>query len=171
MLHRFARLLRHRWTSDTQRSVPAPVLARVTQHVALSETLHSGEIRICIEAGLPSGDLLCPLEMPALIRNRAVALFSEWRVWDTAHNNGVLIYLLLAERAIELVADRGLNPHVTPQQWQALVVRLGNMLRQGDMEGGLTQAIEDVSTVLTEHFPLASGEPNPNELPDTPAMV
>lgn len=171
MLHRFARLLRHRWTSDTQHSVPPPVLARVAQKVARSESLHSGEIRICIEAGLPSGDLLSPLDMPALVRNRAVALFSELRVWDTAHNNGVLIYLLLADRAIELVADRGLSPHVTPQQWQALVLRLGDTLRQGDMEGGLTQAIEDVTTLLAKHFPLAHGAPNPNELPDTPAMV
>lgn len=171
MLHRISRLLRHRWIADARHSVPASALARVTQRVAHSETRHSGEIRICIEAGLPNTYLLRPLDTPTLTRQRAVALFGELRVWDTEHNNGVLVYLLLAERSIELVADRGMNRHVTPQQWQALVQRLGDTLRQGRWEDGLSQTIDDVSTLLVTHFPLTGNTPNPNELPDTPTVV
>lgn len=170
MLHRFMRLLRHRWVAAARRISPA-VLQRITHTVRHSEARHRGEIRVCIEAGLPGGDLLGPLDMPTLTRQRAVTLFAELRVWDTEGNNGVLIYLLLAERAIELVADRGINRHVSPQQWQTLVQRLGDALHQDQWEDGLTHAIEDVTALLAQHFPLKTGATNPNELPDTPAMV
>jgi uncharacterized membrane protein len=103
-------------------------------------------------------------------RARALDVFSHLRIWDTAHNNGVLIYLLLAERAIELVADRGLNEHVTPQQWQAMIDNMRGAFRQGRYEDGLTQALEEVSAVLVHHFPLAPGEQHHNELPDRPLV-
>lgn len=171
MLKRLTRLLRHRWADDARRTIPESAMQRVTQRVAHSETQHTGEIRICIEAGLPSSDLLRPLDTPTLIRQRAVALFGELRVWDTECNNGVLVYLLLAERAIELVADRGINRHVTPQQWQSLVQRLGDTLRENRWEDGLTQTIADITAVLAQHFPASIATANPNELPNTPTVV
>jgi len=166
---RLLRLLKHRlWDEgDAQRALPEPVLERLRQRVAASETRHSGEIRICVEASLP----LSYLWRQASARERALAMFGKLRVWDTERNNGILIYLLLAERAIELVADRGLNRHVSPAQWQALVQRLGSTLRAGRFEEGLSQALAEVSTLLATHFPLQAGDANPNELPDQPTLV
>ena len=163
-----ARLVKHRWLdeSDTRRALPADVLERLSRRVAASETLHSGEIRIYAEAGLPASYLW----RDATPRERAVALFGKLRVWDTEHNNGVLVYLLLAEHAIEIVADRGIARHVAPQDWQALVARMGEALHAGRFEEGLALALEEVSALLVAHFPLAEGQANPDELPNTPAL-
>ena len=132
-----------------------------------SERRHSGEIRICVEAGLP----LSYLWRGADARERAVALFGKLRVWDTEHNNGVLIYLLLAEHAIEIVADRGINARVDDAEWAAMAQRMGAAFREGRFEDGLTQALEEISAVLVEHFPLAEGELDVNELPDEPVVL
>jgi uncharacterized membrane protein len=113
-----------------------------------------------VEASLPSSYLL----RDAGPRERAVALFGKLQVWDTEHNNGVLIYLLLAEHAIEIVADRGLNGHVDTQRWHALVARLRDALRQGQIEDGLTTALEEVSAVLVQHFPHPPDIPRVNGL-------
>lgn len=171
MFQRIARLFKHRWMDDSHRVIPPATVLRLMQGVAASEARHSGEIRICIEAGLPNSYLLRPDSMADLTRQRALAQFGRLRVWDTAHNNGVLIYLLLAERTIEVVADRGLNPHVSPAQWQAIVQRLGEALRAGRFEDGLSQALGEVSALLAAHFPLQAGEANANELPDHPALL
>ena len=164
----FSRVLRHRWLdeSDTRKAIPPDLLERLARRVAASEGRHSGEVRIYVEAGLP----MSYLRRHATARERAVAMFGKLRVWDTEHNNGVLIYLLLAERAIEIVADRGLSRRVPGQEWQAIVGRMGAALREGRFEDGLTQALEEVSALLVEHFPLAAGQANPNELPDEPVL-
>ncbi|MFO1246351.1 MAG: TPM domain-containing protein [Ramlibacter sp.] len=168
MWGKLQRLFRHRWLDehDARRAVPPDMVHRLMQRVAASERRHSGEIRIHVEAGLP----LSYLWRGATARERAVALFGKLRVWDTEHNNGVLIYLLLAEHAIELVADRGVNRHVPQHEWQAMVHRMGAAFRDGRFEDGLTQALEEVSAVLVQHFPLAEGTANPNELPDEPSV-
>jgi uncharacterized membrane protein len=165
---RLARLVRHRWLdeADTRKAIPPAMLQRIMQRVAASETRHSGEIRICVEASLPSSYVW----QDATARERAVAMFGKLRVWDTQHNNGVLVYLLLAERAIEIVADRGLDARVPPAEWTAMVDRMGSAFRESRFEDGLTQALEEVSALLVEHFPLAAGESNPNELPDEPVL-
>jgi uncharacterized membrane protein len=172
MLQRFRRLLRHRWhdSSTLRRTLPAAALARLTQRVQASEQRHSGEIRIYIEAGLPTTYLWRRGGLKKVVRERALALFGKLRVWDTEHNNGVLIYLLLAERAIEIVADRGVNQHVTKQQWHAMIERMGAAFRNDRFEDGLTQALAQVSSVLVQHFALAKGDANPNELPDAPVV-
>ena len=103
-------------------------------------------------------------------RERAVAMFGKLRVWDTEHNNGVLIYLLLAERRIEIVADRGLSRHVGAEQWQAITQGMGAAFRDARFEQGLNAAIDAVSALLRRHFTLAPGERNPNELPDEPDL-
>lgn len=164
-------VLKHRWldSNDTRRLVPDAMAQRLAQRVAASEGRHSGEIRVCVEAALPLSYLWRlnrDTPMSVLARQRAMSWFGRLRVWDTAHNNGVLIYLLLAERSIELVADRALAAKVGPAQWQAMVDRLGAQLREGRLEDGLTQALEEVSAVLVEHFPQATDASNPNELPD-----
>jgi TPM domain len=168
MLKHWQRILRHLWKdeSDTRRAVPADMLERLAQRVTASERRHTGEVRICVEAGLPWSYL----RRGASARERAVTLFGKMRVWDTEHNNGVLIYLLLAEHAIELVADRGLNHHVQPTEWQAMVARLGHAFREERFEEGLTQALEEVSAVLVAHFPVTEGAQRANDQPNTPSL-
>ena len=164
MKSRLARLLLHRWhdESDLRRALVPAALARLDAHVAASELRHSGQIRLCVEAGLP----LAWLWRRATARQRAVALFGKLRVWDTAHNNGVLIYLLLAEHAIEIVADRGLSTAVPEAAWQQIAAGLGAALQGRRFEQGLDEAIAAVDVLLVQHFPRLAGEDYGNELPD-----
>ena len=168
MMQRLRRILRHRWLdeADTRRAIPPALSEQLARRVAASERRHSGEVRIYVEAGLP----MSYLWQERTPRERAVAMFSKLRVWDTAENNGVLIYLLLAEHAIEIVADRGLSRHVAPQEWAQIVARLGSALKAGRFEEGLTQALAEVSALLVQHFPVQEGVANPNELPDEPVL-
>ncbi len=168
MMQRLARMLRHRWLDegDTRRAIPPELLQRLAHRVAESERRHRGEIRIYVEAGLP----LSYLWREAKPRERAIAMFGKLRVWDTEQNNGVLIYMLLAEHAIEVVADRGLNRHVPPEHWRRIVQDMGAAFRAGRYEEGLTRAVDEVDALLVRHFPLAEGQRNPNELPDQPVL-
>lgn len=170
MLKRIQRLLRHRWhdKATLRRALPSAAMDRLTQRVRASEKRHSGEIRIYVEAGLPTSYLWRRDTLPQVVRQRALSLFGKLRVWDTENNNGVLIYLLLAERAIEIVADRGIDRQLSPQDWQAMIARMGAAFREGRFEDGLTQALEEISALLVQHFPLAAGDLDHNELPDVP---
>jgi len=167
-MNTLARWARHIWldAADARRLLGAAGLARLEQAVLDSEARHMGELRVCVEAGLSASALWRGVSS----RARAVELFSHLKVWDTEHNNGVLIYLLLAEHAIEVVADRGLNRHVSAAQWQQLTAGMAVAFRQGDYEGGLNEAIAAVGQVLVRHFPLSGLEANPNELPDAPVV-
>ena len=172
MLRHLQRSVKHVWLdrSDTHRAIGPATLQRLRDAVTASERSHSGEIRIFVEAGLPLAYVLRNSPTSHLVRQRALALFSELRVWDTAGNNGVLIYLLLAERKIEIVADRGLNDLVEEKTWQALLATMKDDFAGGRFEEGLMQALTAVSALLHQHFPLASGQRHPNELPDTPVL-
>ena len=172
MWTRISRILKHRWQSDdaAQRAIPPELLNRLTAQVMHSEAGHSGEIRIYVEAGLPLSYLWRPASMAHITRERALALFGKLRVWDTAQNNGVLIYLLLAEHRIEIVADRGLNDRVTSDTWPNLVKGMSAAFKTGAYEAGLTQAVQHVTALLQQHFALKNGQSNPNELPDTPVL-
>lgn len=168
-MNKWVRILKHQWLdpSDTRRAVPDDMAERLARRVAASEARHTGEVRLCVEAALPWTTLSTQHALPDVVRTRALDWFGRLRIWDTEHNNGVLIYLLLAEHAIEFVADRALARHVTPEQWQAIVNRLSQQLRNGAFEDGLTQALEEVSALLVEHFPAtAHGLPD-NELPNS----
>ena len=167
-LKHWRRLVRHASTDagDVRRALDAAALARLQAAVAASEARHSGEIRLSVEASLP----LSYVRQGLSARDRAVTLFGKLRVWDTEHNNGVLIYLLLAEHAIEIVADRGLTRYVSQAQWDALVAKMRDNFGAGRFEAGLSQAIAAVDTLLCERFALAPGEVNPNELPDQPDL-
>jgi len=166
---RITRLLKHRlWDeADARRALPAAALDRLQTQVAASEASHSGEIRICVEASLP----LSYLWRDAPARQRAIAMFGKLRVWDTEHNNGVLIYLLLAEHRIEVVADRGIDARVAPVTWTAMVDTLRTALRSGNFEEGLSAAIRTADEMLVAHFPLADGVKRLNELPDTVVLL
>lgn len=166
---KLTRLLKHRlWDeADARRALPAAVLDRLQAQVAASEARHSGEIRVCVEASLP----LSYLWRNAPARQRAIAMFGKLRVWDTEHNNGVLIYLLLAERRIEVVADRGLDARAAPVTWTAMVDSLRTALRGDNFEDGLSAAIRTADEMLVAHFPLAAGVTRLNELPDAVVLL
>jgi uncharacterized membrane protein len=159
---RLGRFLKHRWieAQDVHRVLDAAAQQRLERRIAASEQRHNGQIRICVEAALPNSYLW----RNASARERAVAMFGKLRVWDTERNNGVLIYLLLADHAIELVADRGLRQHVDAQAWQQLVHRLSQALRDDRYEDGLTDALEEVSAALVEYFPRGAEDAPNNEL-------
>ena len=159
---RFKRILQHRWLDETdaRRTLGEAGIARLEARIQASEHQHTGEVRICVEASLP----LSYLWRDAPPRERALMMFSKLGVWDTEANNGVLIYLLLADRAIEIVADRGLARQVPQAHWDALVADLAAALRRGDVEAGLGAALDAVSAQLQRHFPATAGRANPNEL-------
>jgi len=168
MLSRGWRLLKHRWHDERSaaRRLGAEGLQRIEARIAAVEQSTSGEIRVCIEAGLPWRYIW----RHAAARDRAIAQFAKLGVWDTEHNNGVLIYLLLAERRIEIVADRGIDRKVEPARWSAIAEAMAADLAKGAFESGLLRAIDAVGELLRAHYPAAEGVPNPNELPDAPIV-
>ena len=166
MSSRLLRILKHRSydEADVRRVLDGGALKRLEARVHDSEKKHSGEIRLCIEAGLPTSYLWKHLS----VRDRAIAMFGKLRVWDTEHNNGVLIYLLFAEHKIEIVADRGLKARVSDAEWKAIVERMREPLRAGKFEEGLKLAVDAVETLLEKHFAVAAGAANANELTNKP---
>jgi uncharacterized membrane protein YgcG len=162
------RIVRHGFAKGWRNYLSEDAMQRLTGQVAACEKVHSGEIRICIESSLPQSYLLRSETMPAIIRQRALAKFAKLRVWDTEHNNGVLIYLLVPERAIELVADRGINACVADNTWKKIVNGLQACLQKGQFEEGLRGAVLQVSSELSTYFPLPGDGANMNELPDRP---
>jgi uncharacterized membrane protein len=162
----FRRLIRHSWfgAADSKRAVPPALQQKLQAQIKTSEAQHSGQIRLVVEAALP----LSYIWRGLAVRARAVMLFGKLRVWDTERNNGVLIYLLLAERKIEIVADRGLQQLVAKTAWSDTVNRMRGSLKLKQFDAGLTLAVEDVSKLLIQHFPDSST--HLNELPDSPII-
>jgi uncharacterized membrane protein len=156
-------LLEHRWR--VRRIFPRRVLAAIEQAIKAGEATHSGQIRFVVEGALDGKPLF--RDQPA--RERALDIFSHLRIWDTAHNNGVLIYLLLADRDVEIVADRGIDARVGAAGWQKICADMETDFRAGDFEGGVIKGIEAVSRQLAGHFPKHGG--GPNELPDAPVVI
>jgi uncharacterized membrane protein len=166
---RIGRLLRHLLITPgaLRRAFPPSSMERIGKAITHAETLHSGEIRFAIEATLPWSYL----RRNAPARQRALMVFSKLRVWDTEHNNGVLIYLELADRSVEIVADRGIAQKVAQAEWDAINRTMREHFRRGAYEAGAIAGIEAVGEKLAQHFPLASGESNPNELDDKPVAL
>jgi uncharacterized membrane protein len=150
-----------------RRAFPDAALTRIGAAIAATEATHSGEIRFAVEAAMPWSYL----KRDAPVRQRAAMVFSKLRVWDTEHNNGVLIYVELADRGIEIIADRGIARHVPHAQWQAIGQGMRDAFRAGRFEAGVIAAVEQAGALLAQHFPLAAGERNPNELPDKPVVL
>ena len=165
-----ARLLRHRWAEGQLRRTASPaLLEQLTQAVAASEQRHSGQVRFCIEAGLPASYVW----RAASARERAIALFSKLRVWDTEHNNGVLIYLLLADHAIEIIADRAAARAVPQSTWDALVQEMQQSFQNHAYADGMERTLQRVSGLLAEHFPRdthSARTPAADALPDAPVV-
>jgi uncharacterized membrane protein len=148
------------------RHFPADVLHEVARSVAAGESTHQGEIRVAIESRLSPWSVLEGQDA----HDRAEQLFAHLRVWNTEHNCGVLLYILLAEHRIEIVADRGIAARVTAGQWQSICVRMREHFADGDWRGGLLHGIESANELLREHFP-GDGRVRSNELPDAPVVI
>ncbi|MGH8619640.1 MAG: TPM domain-containing protein [Burkholderiales bacterium] len=163
----FARLLRHavtpRWFA--LRPFTAAVLDGIEAAIKASESAHRAELRFVVEGDL---DLL-PLLRGQTPRDRAVAVFSQLRVWDTAENNGVLIYVQCVDHAIEIVADRGIAARVVQAEWDAVCLRMETAFRSGHYQAGAVAGIEAITALLARHFP--PGPANPDELPDRPVLL
>ncbi|MDE2255348.1 MAG: TPM domain-containing protein [Betaproteobacteria bacterium] len=163
-----ARFARHAFFPAARVHVlfPRRTMHVITQAVRDAEHLHGGEIRVAIEGALDWPELLRGVTP----RQRAVELFSLLRVWDTEHNDGVLIYLLLAEHAVEIVCDRGLTSKVPPEQWQSVCRVMEEQLSAGRHLEAVLLGVAALSTLLAEHAPNLGGAKR-NELPDAPVVV
>jgi uncharacterized membrane protein len=166
---RLRRVLRHLASTPhaLRRALPPAALDGIAQAIRRAEAGHQGDIRFAIEAALPWSYL----RRNAPPRERAWMVFSKLRVWDTEHNNGVLLYVNLADRAVEIVADRGIAARVARPAWQAICHAARDRFREGRIETGALTAIEAIGAVLAEHFPLAPGQSRANELPDRPVIL
>ncbi len=144
---------------------PPAALQAIERAIRASEARHSGQIRFAVEGALDGG----PLFQGQSPRERAIELFARLRVWDTERNNGLLIYLLLADRAVEIVADRGIHARVGAAQWHAVCQKMEAAFRQGRYEGGVLEGVQAVTEHLAQHFPAAGR--GANELPDKPVVL
>lgn len=156
-------LLLNRWR--VRRAFPSQALANIEKAIKASEAAHGGQIRFAVEGALDGAPLF--RDQPA--RARAIDVFANLRVWDTQQSNGVLIYLLLADRDVEIVADRGFNDKVTPAEWEKICRLMETEFRAGNFEGGVLKGVTAVTQVLAKHFP-PGGAPR-NELPDKPVVL
>jgi len=156
-------LIEHRWR--VRRIFPPQVLTAIEQAIRAGEATHSGQVRFVVEGALDGAPLL--RDQPA--RERALDIFSQLRIWDTAHNNGVLIYLLLADRDVEIVADRGIDARVGAAGWEKICAEMESNFRAGNFAGGVIKGIQAASQKLATHFPRHGG--GNNELPDTPVVI
>jgi uncharacterized membrane protein len=156
-------LVEHHWRA--RRVFPPQVLALIEQAIKTGEATHSGQVRFVVEGALDGK----PLFSGQSARERALDIFSHLRIWDTAHNNGVLIYLLLADRKVEIVADRGIDAKVGGVGWQKICAAMEADFRSDNFSGGVIKGIQAVSRELAKSFP-RQGE-GPNELPDAPVVM
>ncbi len=140
-------------------------LNKIEAAIQASEAEHVGEIRFAVEGGLDGA----PLFKGQSARERAIELFSQLRVWDTQHNTGVLIYLLLADRAVEIVADRGIHAKVDSHEWSKVCREMEAAFGQSNFEGGVVSGVQAVTRHLKQHFP--SDGHDRNELPDKPVVL
>nr|PZN66297.1 MAG: hypothetical protein DIU62_07815 [Pseudomonadota bacterium] len=144
---------------------PPTVLQQIEQRIAALEARHPGELRFVAEHALDLADLIAGVTP----RERALEVFSQLRIWDTERNNGVLIYVLHAEHAVEIVADRGLARVVPQAEWDAICRMVEQRFRAGQHAEGALAAIDAVARLLDQHFPDA--RPDTNELPDQPLLL
>ena len=161
------RIFRHLLTPGwfARRAFTRPVLLRIEAAIRESEKSHDGELRFAIEAG----QHLAPLLAGITPRQRAREVFGQLHVWDTEHNSGVLIYLQLVDRRIEILADRGINAKVEQATWDGICRRMESAYRAGAFEAGTVEGISEITQLLARHFP--PGDVNENELPDRPVVL
>lgn len=161
------RLLRHLATPGwlLRWRFRAPLLAQIERRIGEIEKEHQGELRFVVEHALELGDLMDGVTP----RQRALELFGLLRIWDTEYNNGVLVYVLHADHAVEIVADRGLARSVPQERWDRLCLAVQEHFRSGDVAGGSMAALEGAAGILAQYRPgVVSGR---NELPDQPLLL
>jgi uncharacterized membrane protein len=163
----FKRLCKHLVTipSMTRRYFPADSLRRIEKAIAHSESTHSGQIRFAVEGNLDVMDIL----RKKTGKKRAIEIFSQLRVWDTEENNGVLIYLLLADHDFEILGDRGIHHHVGEAGWERVSQEMEKRFRKGQFEAGVLYGIEQIGQMLAQHYPPNGNQRN--ELPNTPIVM
>ena len=144
---------------------PHATLDALQKRIAEGEKRHRGEVRFVVEAELTTAQLWRDVTP----RERARQVFAEQGVWNTEENNGVLIYLLLADRSVEVVADRGIAARVDPSEWEGTCRMMEAHFREGRFEAGAAAGIDALSDLLARHFP-ATGERR-NELEDRPTLI
>jgi uncharacterized membrane protein len=165
MRHR--RLLRHVVTDhlSVKRAFPPAALARIEQAITAGERMHRGQVCFAVEGALPPLRVLRKLTP----RERALEVFGLLRVWDTEENAGVLIYLLLADRDVEIVADRGIDREVPAGAWQAICARMEAAFRDARLVEGVVVGIEEIAALLAAHFPRVGAVAI--EVPDKPVVL
>jgi uncharacterized membrane protein len=156
-------LLMSRWHVNS--AFPPRTLRAIEKAVRESHRAHIGQVRFAVEGALHIGALLNGMSA----RERAIDVFSELRVWDTEHNNGVLIYLLLADHDVEIVADRGVHAKVHAAEWETICQNMEADFRLGKYEAGVLRGIEQVSELLKRHFP--AEQQRRSELPSKPTVL
>ena len=161
------RWLRHVFAPSSQRWFPADRMQRIAEAIAKGELRHSGEICFAVEPALG----LRAVFSGQNARDRAREVFAQLRVWDTRANNGVLLYLLLAEHRIEVVADRGFDDAIDAAQWRAVCQLIEQHLQAGDPEAAIVHGIEALSTLIAGPFPAVPDQADRNELPDQPIRL
>ena len=161
------RSLKHLLLPDwwLRRSFSAADLAAIGAAIAAGETRHRGELRFVAEGSLPLAALWHELSA----RERAVELFAALRVWDTAENSGILIYVQLVEHRVEILADRGIAARVPQAEWDAICRDMESSFRKGEWRQGALQAVSRAGALLASRLP--AGDSNPNELPDRPLLL
>lgn len=149
--HPVIRFIKHMFSHpwQVQRHFSAESLRTIEKAIAASEKTHAGEIRFVVEAGLHPYEILCK-KTP---KKRAIELFGRLNIWDTEHNNGVLIYLLLADRDVEIVADRGIDRQVGHEGWEEICHEMEKLFRKGQFEAGMLQGIARISAALEKYYP------------------
>lgn len=161
------RIFRHLAMTPWQlnRAFPSQSLVAIETAIAASEAAHGGEICFAVEAALPGAELF--REQSA--RERAIEVFGRLRIWDTEYNSGVLIYLLLADRDVEIVADRGIHARVGDEGWERICRLMETAFRDGRYEAGALVGIHAVTALLARHYPDRGGRRG--ELPDKPVLL
>jgi hypothetical protein len=164
---KLGRVLRHAMTPGwlARRAFPRSALKGIAEAIKRSEEEHDGELRFVIEGPLHLGNLF----RTQPVRARAQDLFAQQRVWDTEHNSGVLIYVQLVDRRIEILADRGISAKIEQAEWDAVCRAMEESFRKKRYAEGALEAINSITRVLACHFPARVA--NPNELPDEPAVL
>src|SRR5712671_4717371 len=162
------RLLRHLFTDHraVRRALPSVAMRAIEKAIGEEERRHAAQLRFAVEASLPLRDLFRGVRS----RERAVEWFGRLGVWDTEHNAGVLIYLLLADRRVEIVADRGVHSRVGTAAWEAICGEMQQEFARGQFERGVVLGVRAISDLLAAHYPARGGE-KPNELPDKPVVL
>jgi uncharacterized membrane protein len=148
-----------------RRVFPPRALHAIEQAIRATEARHAGQIRFAVEASLE----LAPLLAGQTAQQRAIEVFSTLRVWDTEHNNGVLIYLLLADHDVEIIADRGIHVRLGGEVWEAICREMETAFKAGHFQAGVIAGIDAVGEHLSRHFP--SHEGKSNEMPDNPVVL